>query len=214
MEKDQRQVTTGITLGQVMTNHKKIAGIILAAGDSSRLGFNKLLLDWHGTPLIHQIASQVVQSLLKPVCVVTGFESELVETAVKPLDVTFIYNPGWEQGQSTSIRAAINYLTQDLDGMCFILGDQPFLTTEILNSLSESFDNTQADIVVPYVAGIRANPLIFGRSTFKALGKLQGDSGGKQILDRFKIKKVELHDLNLLKDIDTMDDYRTLLDVQ
>ena len=90
---------------------ERTAGIILAAGESTRFGAPKQLLDWKGKPFVRQVAETALQAGLGPVVVVTGFHAADVESALNGLPVEIIHNPEYQQGQSTSIRAGVLALT-------------------------------------------------------------------------------------------------------
>lgn len=194
-----------------MSENKKVTGVILAAGDSSRFGQNKLLFDWHGIPLIKHVAIQAIGSMLHPVIIVTGFESAEIRREIVGLDLTCVENPNWMKGQSESIKTALTFIANDSDGVCFLPGDQPFISREVINKLINTFQTTTKSIIVPYINSIRANPVIFARETFSRLATITGDAGGRQLFDCFSMEKVQLQDRNLLIDIDSMDDYREAL---
>lgn len=90
--------------------HERIAGIILAAGEASRYGQVKQLLDWRGTPFVHAVAQTALEAGLSPVVVVTGAHAEKIESAVKDLDVRIVHNDEWSKGQGSSIRAGVSTL--------------------------------------------------------------------------------------------------------
>jgi molybdenum cofactor cytidylyltransferase len=197
-----------------MNTNKKVAGVILAAGDSSRFGQNKLLLDWNGIPLVRYIAEQAIQSKLAVTYLVAGFESKLVLQAVEGLPLHALVNPSWKEGQSTTITTAIDSLMNDIDGVCFLLSDQPFISTQLINALIRSFQVSNADIIAPFIGNRRANPIIFSRTTFPALKKLKGDEGGRQIINQFRLHGFKWNDERILEDIDTEMDYQTLINAK
>lgn len=195
-----------------MDAEKKVAGVILAAGDSSRFGKNKLLLDWHGIPLIRHIAEQAIHSKFAEVLLVAGHQAELVYKAVKDLSLKHVENRLWQNGQSSSIIAAMAQIGKEIDGVCFLLGDQPFISSTLIDELIKAFQKSNADILIPYFGNQRSNPLIFSRTTFHSLSQLKGDEGGRQIIGQFNTEKFQWQDSRILKEIDTQADYQTLLD--
>ncbi len=96
---------------RIFAVHEPVAGIILAAGESSRFGRPKQLLDWHGQPFVRAVARTALEASLSPVIVVTGANAEGVESAVVDLDVKVVRNPEWKSGQGSSIKAGIQSLT-------------------------------------------------------------------------------------------------------
>lgn len=194
-----------------MKTEKKVAGVILAAGDSSRFGRNKLLVDWHGTPLIRHIAEQAIDSKLTEVLLVVGYEAKLILKAVKGLPLKYVENRFWENGQSSSIIVAMEKIGREIAGACFLLSDQPFISSNLIDELINAFQDSSMDILMPYYENRRSNPLIFSRTTFNVLKRLKGDEGGRQIIDQFKTQKIQWQDHRILKEIDTEADYQTLL---
>ncbi len=87
--------------------HEPVAAILLAAGNSSRYGKVKQLLDWHGQPFVRAVAKTALEAGCSPVIVVTGANAEQVESAVKDLDVIIVHNMDWKEGQASSIRAGL-----------------------------------------------------------------------------------------------------------
>jgi len=197
--------------------HEPIAGIILAAGESSRFGRPKQLLDYHGQTFIRKVAQTALEAGLSPVVVVTGANAESVEAELKGLPVMVIRNQEWRDGQSSSVKKGISALTppgerkKSIGGVVFLLADQPQVTPHIIRALVERHATEQAAIVAPLAADRRANPVLFDRSTFDNLLSLTGDVGGRAIFSKYQVDYVIWHDESLLFDVDTEDDYRKLL---
>ncbi len=190
-----------------------VAGIILAAGGSSRLGGgSKMLLDWQGEPFIHKVARTALEAGLDPVVVVSGAQSERVVAAVRDLPVTVALNSAWETGQSSSIRRGVEALPAHCGGAIFLLGDQPQVNPTILRALIEEHCRSLAPITAPLVEGKRANPVLFDRSTFADLGSLQGDMGGRALFSKYPVSWLTWNDSLLLMDVDTQEDYQRLLE--
>ena len=186
------------------------AGIVLAAGGSVRLGQPKQLLAWQGEPLVRRAARTALESGLSPVIVVTGAYGEQVAQALEHLPVTIIHNPAWEAGQSTSVRAGLGALPEEIGSAMFFLSDQPFVTAELVGKILAAHHRSLAPLVAPRVAGRRANPVLFDRDAFAELGTLSGDAGGRSLFERYPAVWVEWDDPSLLEDIDTPEDVRRL----
>ena len=222
---------------QIHAVYEPVAGIILAAGGSSRFGRPKPLLDWHGKPFVRAVAETALAAGLSPVLVVTGANAEQVEAVVRDLPVIMVHNAGWQNGQSTSIQAGLADLVlphpaaghpslpspdrrgkaRDGEGMgevgaaIFLLADQPQITPTVLHALTEEHARTLAPIVAPLVAGQRANPVLFDRVTFPDLMALNGDVGGRAIFSKVLVNYLPWHDESLLSDVDTPEEYRKLV---
>jgi molybdenum cofactor cytidylyltransferase len=198
---------------QLLAVHEPIAGIILAAGASTRLGQAKPLLVWRGETLVHRAARIALEADLRPVLVVCGAEGEQVSAAVSDLPVQVVYNERWQSGQSTSIKAALNALGNQGGGAIFLLVDQPFISVALLQSLVENHAQSLAAVIAPRVADRRTNPVLFDRETFAELLLLEGDVGGRAIFSRFPPQWLDWYDERLPFDLDTPADYQKLMEI-
>ena len=206
---------------QIFAVHEPVAAMILAAGASSRYGTAKQLLDWHGEPFIHAVARIALEAGCSPVVVITGANAEPVTAALQDLDVRIIHNPDWQEGQASSIRAAILPQIQQnkrkaeqenpVGAAIFLLADQPQVTTSILRALIEKHAEGLHPILAPMVLDRRANPVLFDRSTFSDLASLQGDIGGRAIFHKYHVEYLPWHDDRLLLDVDTPEMYQRLI---
>ncbi len=197
-------------MSQSEQDEPKIAGIILAAGAASRMGQPKLLLPWKEETLIHKTAQTALQALLDPVVIVTGSGGREIAQAVIDLPVTIAQNPDWRTGQSTSVRAGIQALPASTRAVVFLLGDQPFVTTDLIQELIKTFLKKNCIILAPYVGQQRANPVIFAQSIFTNLCQLQGDAGAHSIFAQYPPEAMPWPDERILLDIDTPEDYKKL----
>ena len=201
---------------------ERCAGIVLAAGESSRFGSPKQLLDWRGKPFVRQVAETALQAGLWPVEVVTGFHTADIESALSGLPVNIVYNPDYKQGQSTSIKAGINSLQSDsfprggqVGAAVFLLADQPQIPVEVIRALVESHTQEMQPILAPLVLEERrANPVLFDRATFPDLLKITGDVGGRAIFDKHRVEYLPWHDDILLFDVDKPEDYPRLKEME
>ena len=217
--------TMGFLREPVMAVKENIAGIILAAGKSSRFGKTKQLLDYHGQPFVRVVAETALQAGLSPVIVVIGANSEQVKSAIVGLPITIVNNPEWENGQSSSIRTGILECrssasanvevklphSRKTGGAIFLLADQPQVSVEILRALVERHSQDLPTVLAPYVFDQRANPVLFDRVTFQDLLTLQGDTGGRAIFSKFSPRYLNWYDRKLLLDVDTPEDYDKLV---
>jgi len=200
--------------------HEPIAGIILAAGESTRYGQTKQLLDWHGEPFVRAVARTALDAGLSPVIVVTGANAEKIELAIEGLDVSVVHNADWKSGQGSSIRIGIlaiqpSRITREgwegVGGAIFLLADQPQVTTSIIRALTEKHAEGLYSIIAPLVMDQRANPVLFDRSTFDDLISIEGDVGGRAIFHKHRVEYLPWHDDRLLLDVDTPEMYQRLI---
>ena len=194
-----------------------ISATILAAGSSQRMGDNKLLLPFQDNTLINVVCKTIIDSYLKPVFVVTGFENKKVlESLPKSID-KIIYNEDWSRGMATSINKAISSLPNNIDGNMIVLGDMPLVTVKTINKLHQVFLNNNGNkIIYADYLGKQANPVIFPRKFFDEILHLNGDKGCKNII--YKNRKssigVPIDSSEVIFDCDTKDDYSDLVSMK
>lgn len=187
-----------------------IAAIILAAGGASRMGQPKLLLPWKGQPLIRHAVEVALEAGLGPVIVVTGSNVSEIAAALAGTDVQLVYNPDWSKGQSTSVKQGVNSLPEQTRAVVFLLGDQPFVSVDLLQALVTRYLETSPKILAPFVNGKRSNPVIFDRSVFPLFQQLEGDKGARSLFEQYPPAAIPWTDERILLDIDTPEDYQNL----
>jgi molybdenum cofactor cytidylyltransferase len=197
---------------EVIAANHPVAGLILAAGGSTRIGQPKQLLNWQGKPFVRVVAETALQSELSPVVVLTGAAADQVEAALDGLDVEIVFNPDWKEGQSTSLKAGINALPPETQAVVTMLVDQPQIPHSLVDTLVETHANLFAPIVATMVEHRRGNPVLFDRITFENLVEVEGDAGGRKIFSRFRVHYVPWLDARIGLDVDTVEDYHRLLD--
>lgn len=187
-----------------------VSGIIMASGLSKRMGYCKLLMTYEERPIIEWVMEAVEKSSLWPKFVVTGNE-EIMELAFKR-NLSVVVNERGDLGQSESIKLGVRN-SDEAEGYAFIAGDQPFIKAEFLNVLIKGFEDNKNKIVVPRYKGRRGNPVIFPKKFAPELLILQGDVGGKILLNRHKdyIHYIDIDEEEPLKDIDTKEEYLKLI---
>ena len=163
----------------------KVGIVLLAAGRSSRMGGpNKLLALFDGQPLVRRTAERTLDSKASGTIVVTGHQRERVRGALSGLDVTFADNPDFADGLSSSLKAGIAFLPEDIAGAMIVLGDMPGVASDDLDRLIEAFRKAGGNSVVRAShAGKRGNPVLLPRSLFSAIAHLEGDTGARHLVE-------------------------------
>ncbi|MGD9844836.1 MAG: NTP transferase domain-containing protein [Variibacter sp.] len=171
-----------------------VAALVLAAGRSTRMGGpNKLLAELGGRPLVRIAAEAALASQAGPVVVVTGHQRERVEAALEGLPVRFVYNPDFANGLSTSLKAGINALPDDIGSAVICLGDMPQVSGALIDRLAQALDpETGALIAVPTFEGKRGNPVLWSRRFFPELAALEGDVGARHLIGTYRDAVVEV----------------------
>jgi molybdenum cofactor cytidylyltransferase len=191
----------------------QVAAIVLAAGGSARMGQPKQLLPISARPMVRHVTQAVLAVGLAQVVVVTGARAEAVTAVLADLPVDVELNEAWAEGMSSSIRQGLRALRPEIQAALLVLGDQPSLTPELLELLVVRYRTTGAAIVAPFYKGQRGNPVLFDRELFPELLAVQGDRGGRLLLDRHRnrVEQVDLDDPAVILDIDSPQDYEGLL---
>lgn len=191
--------------------YERIAGVLLAAGESKRLGEPKQLLDWRGKSFVRQIVETAIEAELSPLVVVVGAYQAEVQAALQGLPIEIVHNPDWQAGQSGSVRIGLAALPEDVGAAAFLVVDQPQLPAALLEALKAEHARSLASIISPQVDGQRSNPVLFDRRTFPDFAAIEGDLGGRALFSRYHVSWIPWLDASLGIDVDTLKDYQRLL---
>jgi molybdenum cofactor cytidylyltransferase len=163
---------------------QKTAAIILAAGQSRRMGKrNKLIADLNGESMVGRVAKAALASKADPVIVVTGHEAQTVESKLQGMAVRFAHNPVYAEGLSTSLAAGIAAVPDGCDGAVVLLGDMPLVSAEMIDRLIAAARNGAPDsIALATFDGKRGNPVLWPRSLFGRLTAISGDVGARHVI--------------------------------
>jgi molybdenum cofactor cytidylyltransferase len=192
----------------------QIAGIILAAGRSSRMGRNKLLLNLHGKPILCHAVDQALQAGLSEIVIVTGHQAAKVKTILGDRPVKVIEAREHLLGMSASLKAGIRTLSPKADAAMVILGDMPQVSPALLRRLTAAYNPTEGrSIVLPTVAGKRGNPVLFDRRYFPEMLALEGDVGARHLIGEHddQVAEVAVDDAGVFTDVDTPEAYEQLV---
>ncbi|MBZ9685371.1 molybdenum cofactor cytidylyltransferase [Clostridium estertheticum] len=190
-----------------------ISAIILAAGYSRRMGKNKLLLKYRGESLIENTIETIEKCGFSEIILV-GRDEKILEIGNRH-GLVVIENKKAVKGISESIKLGVRNASKT-DGYMFFTADQPFLDVDTVKSLTREFTEDSTYIIVPRCNGRRGNPVIFPYSFKEDFLKLQGDVGGKTIINKnlYGVKFIEICDSWALFDVDTNENYEYILKLE
>lgn len=161
--------------------------LILAAGNSSRLGRPKQLLEIKSSTLINHTIDEAVKVPCQGRVLVLGAYNEKIKEKLPHKDVVIVYNENWEMGMASSIQVGLNYLinTHDPDQVLVLLCDQPFINQKLMEQLIKLKREGQKGIVGSSYGGIVGVPVLFDKKYFPDLLALKGKEGAKKLLKKF-----------------------------
>lgn len=187
--------------------------IILAAGPSRRLGKPKQLLPWGGPTLLGTVVAQTLEWPVDSVWVVLGSRFEEVLQSVDLGDAGVVENPEWEEGMASSLRVGLDVASRDpsTEAALIVMGDQPGIDPAVVEALLEHRKTSDALAVVPKYRYVRGHPVLIARTLWSRLMSLEGDQGGRDLLQAHPewVEEVIFEQL-APRDVDTSDDVRDL----
>ncbi|WP_440769506.1 nucleotidyltransferase family protein [Natronorubrum sp. DTA28] len=188
-----------------------VAGVLLAAGTSSRFGSeNKLLATIEGEAIVRRAARTLLESDVDPVVAVLGHETDRVRAALEGLPIETVVNEAYDTGQASSLRTGIRAIRdreEECEAAVVGLGDMPFVAPATVNALLTAYAENAGDAIAPAFEGVRGNPVLFDEQFFDALGDVDGDVGGREILlESDASVLVAVDDPGVRRDIDRPDE--------
>ena len=199
-----------------MSQVKPTAGIILAAGASTRFGEPKQLLRLKDKCLLEWVLDAALKSKLNKIVLVLGYaHQKILQSLGEKLQhskLLVAINPQYEKGQSLSLQTGLSEVKSDYPAVMFLLGDQPMLNAKTINVLLEGFWADEKDICVPIYRGKRKTPAIFRRRLYTQLMSIKGDIGARQLIDvnPDQVLAVEIENPICFFDVDTRQDFERL----
>jgi molybdenum cofactor cytidylyltransferase len=185
-----------------------VSAVVLAAGASTRMGTQKLLLPLAGEPLVRRTVQAVCDAGFDEVLVVLGFEHERVRQALAGLPVRFAINLHYAAGMGSSFRTAVEHLP-DSEAALFALADQPFITSAEYRAVLDAWRRHAAPIVSVQYGDVTAPPHLFTRGFFPELAELE--HGARPVLERHREKRhILTFPADRLMDLDTPEDYERI----
>ena len=187
-----------------------ICAIVLAAGLSSRMGVQKLLLPFGGKTVISHIVDQLLASTVGEVHAVVGHQAERISAELSGRAVSIVNNPNYTSGMLSSVRCGLRNLPEKCRAVMVVLGDQPSITTGLIDQMLQSFAATEKNILVPLYKGKRGHPILFSSHYRDEILTQYGDVGLRGLLHGHSDDTFEMavSTASVLCDMDCPEDYR------
>ena len=191
--------------------------IILAAGNSSRLGRPKQLLEYQGKTLLRTVINEAFETNCRPVIVVLGAKAKEIASQHQHDQANFVINESWENGMASSIVAGLLTIIKnnsEIESIIIAVADQAFIKMSNFNNLIDKQKETGKNIIASTYAGTIGTPVLFKKDYFEALLSLKGAEGAKKILKQYPqdVETVVFEQGRI--DIDTETDYNNLISQQ
>lgn len=187
----------------------EIWAIILAAGESKRMGFPKMLLKFNGISMIEQVIRNVNESVVDHAFVVLGAYREVLAEIVEQMSVKHCYNDNYKDGMLSSVKCGFRNLPSDADAVLVFQGDQPFIKADIINEIVKAYKSSDKGIVIPVFNKKRGHPLLISNKYRDKVEQLDVREGLRALAHKFSddVLEVETSDGGILRDIDTYEEY-------
>ncbi|WP_374366814.1 NTP transferase domain-containing protein [Dongia sp.] len=200
--------------GQIPAGAPKIAAIVLAAGRSSRMGANKLLLDLAGRPIVAHVVAAARRAGFSEIVVVTGHQAGKVKAALAGEPIRIVEARDYALGMAASLKTGIRALSPEADAALILLGDMPQVSDTLMRGLMRAYNPLEGRaIVLPIADGKRGNPALFDRRFFSEILSLDGDVGARHIIagNAELVVEVPAAAREIFVDVDTPEAYRQIV---
>jgi molybdenum cofactor cytidylyltransferase len=196
-----------------LTPAPRVAAVVLAAGSSTRMGRNKLLLDLGGETMVRRVVRAAAAADLDEVLVVLGHEEARVRAELADLACTPVVNADHAQGAGTSIRTGIRYVAPGTHAIVVVLADMPFVTGEMIATLARRYRVARPPLVVSHYGTVQAPPTLYDRALFGELLAIPDEQGGKEVARRHQREAtIVTWPAAALRDVDVPADYERFLE--
>jgi molybdenum cofactor cytidylyltransferase len=190
-----------------------IAGLILAAGESSRMRRDKALLTYRGQTFLETILKNLGAAGIKRIIVVLGHHAEVIQAKVMLDTAQIVINQDYARGQTSSLQAGIEALADEPpEAVLLCLVDHPAVSAEVMAKLVERFESTHTPVVIPTFQGERGHPVVISRALFPELRALLPAEGANTVIRKYRdaTEFVEVDDRGILIDVDEPHTYEGL----
>jgi molybdenum cofactor cytidylyltransferase len=196
-------------------SQRAIAGLVLAAGESSRMGQDKALLGYRGRTFLEDILQSLRDAGIERITVVLGHHAEEIRRQVDLTGAEVVINRSYREGQTSSLQAGLRALrAPEIGAMLLCLVDHPAIRSELIQQLCGAYLESRARVVVPRFQGRRGHPVLIDRALFQPLLELDPAEGANTVLRQYRDQTYELEvkDPTVLWDIDDPADYQRLIE--
>ena len=187
-----------------------ISAILLAAGQSKRMkGENKLTKKINGVPLINLSILNILESSIEELIIVTGYQNEILESIInKDNKIKIFFNNHYKSGMASSIKVGVSNLSKKSKAFFICLGDMPYVNRKIYEQLIKHANDKE--IIIPTYNAKQGNPVLFSIKMKNKIMSVEGDSGAKELLKKYKDKifKLPIDDSSILTNLNTMDSFK------
>jgi len=190
-----------------------IAGLILAAGESSRMGTDKATLTYRGRTFLEAIVQTLGEADIERIVVVLGHHAEDIQRQIKIEAAQVVVNPDYRSGQTSSLQVGLRSLTaDDPEAVLLCLVDHPAISAETVRRIVATFRQCGAPVVIPTYQGRRGHPVLLGRQVFEELLELACDAGADSVVRKYRpvTHFVEVEDEGVIIDVDDPESYQRL----
>lgn len=186
-----------------------ISAIILAAGESRRMGFPKMLLSFNEQTMIERVIANVYGSKVKNILVVLGEENPEITEILKNSPARYCYNTDYKDGMLSSVKCGFKNIPANSDAILVFQGDQPFITSASIDMVIEAWLSFERGLVIPVFNHKRGHPLLIDRKYRNEIQKIDPTTGLNSLLRKYPedILEVETSEPGILKDFDTYEEY-------
>jgi molybdenum cofactor cytidylyltransferase len=188
----------------------KFWAIILAAGESTRMGFPKMLLTFNETTMIEKVIANVTESKVDNIIVVLGAYCDELIKLIGKLDVKWCYNENFKKGMLSSVQCGFRNLPSDYRSVLVFQGDQPLISSGSINTVIEAYISSGKGIIIPVYIGKRGHPILIGSKYGNEIEKLSPERGLRSLAEKFSydVLEVDTNEAGILTDFDTYDEYK------
>jgi molybdenum cofactor cytidylyltransferase len=200
-------ISNALSARVVLEVHKRVTAVVLAAGQSQRMGRSKQLLEWGDTTMLGQTVRNLKDTAVHDILVVTGSENESVEAIARAEDVRTVYNRRYASGEMlSSLQTAIKTIPPNRAAVLVMMADQPMVTARDIDLLLQAYWRGEGDIIAPEFGGQRGNPVLIDRHHFEELLALPLGAAPRDLLRRHKVTLIPASKA-VLQDIDEPEAY-------